>query len=76
VRPSQLQEALKESTKVDAECDEVTWVPKKRVEKTKRRIPGEDLRVHHAVSDVEYLGAWNDLTMLDNNQALGMGSLM
>jgi hypothetical protein len=32
--PSQLQEALKESTKVDAEYNLPTWVPKTRVDMT------------------------------------------
>jgi hypothetical protein len=32
--PSQLQEALKESTKVDVEYNLPTWVPKTRVNKT------------------------------------------
>ena len=35
--PSQLQEALKESTKVDTEYNLPTWVPKTRVNMTKRR---------------------------------------
>jgi hypothetical protein len=38
--PSKLQEAFKESTKVDAEYNLPTWVPKTGVNKTKRRIPG------------------------------------
>jgi hypothetical protein len=45
--PSQLQEALKEITKVDAENSLPTWVPKTRVNMTKRRIPGIGLRVDH-----------------------------
>jgi hypothetical protein len=43
--PSQLEE----STKVDAEYNLLTWVPKTRVDITKRRIPGVDLRVHHVL---------------------------
>ena len=39
--PSQLQQALKENTKVDAEYDEITGVPKTRANKTKQRV-----RVH------------------------------
>jgi hypothetical protein len=35
---SQLQEALEEGTKVDAEYDKVTWVPKTRVDTTEQRI--------------------------------------
>jgi hypothetical protein len=49
-----MQEALKEGTKVDAEYNLPTWVPKMRVNKTKRRIPGVDLRVHHVFR--EHLG--------------------
>jgi hypothetical protein len=41
--PSQLQEALKESTKK---------VPKTMVNMTKRRIPGVDVRVHHVLPRV------------------------
>jgi hypothetical protein len=49
--PSQLQEALKKSTKVDTEYNLQTWVPKMRVNKTKRRIPGVELRVQsHSAS--------------------------
>jgi hypothetical protein len=44
--PSQLQEALKKSAKVDAEYNLPTWVPKTRANKTKRRIPGVELHVH------------------------------
>jgi hypothetical protein len=47
VRPSQLQEALREGTKVDAEHNLPVWVPKTRVNMTKPFIPGVDLRVHH-----------------------------
>ena len=47
--PFQLQEAFKESTKVDAEYNLPTWVPKTRVNMTKRRIPGVDLRIHHVL---------------------------
>jgi hypothetical protein len=47
--PSQLQEALKKSTKVDAKYNLPTRVPKTRVNKTKRRIPGIGLRVHHVL---------------------------
>jgi hypothetical protein len=47
--PSQLQEGRKESTKVDAEYNLPTWVPKTRVNKTKRRIPGVELRVHRVL---------------------------
>jgi hypothetical protein len=36
---------LKKSTKVDAEHNCQTWVPKTRVNKTKRSIPGVELRV-------------------------------
>ena len=52
--PSQLQEALKESTKVDAEYNLPTWVPKTRDNMTKRRIPGVDLRVHHVLPRVPH----------------------
>jgi hypothetical protein len=40
--PPQLQEALEESNKVDAEYNLPTWVPKTRVYLIKRRIPGVD----------------------------------
>jgi hypothetical protein len=40
--PSQLQEALKKSTKVDAKYNMPTRAPKTRVNMTKRRIPGVD----------------------------------
>jgi hypothetical protein len=36
--PSQLQEALKESTEVDVEYNLPPWVPETRVNKTKRRF--------------------------------------
>jgi hypothetical protein len=52
--PSQLQEALKESAKVDAEYNFPTWVPKTRVNMTKRRIPGVELRVHHVLPRVAH----------------------
>jgi hypothetical protein len=45
--PSQLQEALLKSIKVNAEYNLPTRVPKTRVDNTKRRIPREELRVHH-----------------------------
>jgi hypothetical protein len=49
--PSQLQEALKKNTKVDEEYNLQTWVPKTRVNKTKRRIPEVELRVYsHSAS--------------------------
>jgi hypothetical protein len=40
---------LKKSTKVDAEYNLPTGVPKTRVNKTKRQIPGVELRVHHVL---------------------------
>ena len=41
----------KKSTKVGAEYNLQTWVPKTRVNKTKRRIPGVELRVQsHSAS--------------------------
>ena len=45
---------LKKSTKVDAEYNWPTWVPKTRVNMTKRRIPGVDLRVHHVLPRVPH----------------------
>jgi hypothetical protein len=45
----QLQEAHKESTKVDAEDALLRWVLKTSVNTNKRRIPGVDLRVHHVL---------------------------
>jgi hypothetical protein len=47
--PTPLHKALKESTKADAEYYLLTWSPKMRVNKTKRRIPGVELRVHHVL---------------------------
>jgi hypothetical protein len=41
------QKHLQKSTKVDAEYNLPTWVPKTRVNNTKWRIPGAELRVHH-----------------------------
>jgi hypothetical protein len=41
---------LKGSTEVDAEYNSPTGVPKIRVDMTKRRIPGVDLRVHHVLT--------------------------
>jgi hypothetical protein len=42
---------LKKSTKVDAEYNLQTRVPKTRVDRTNRRIPGVELRVHsHSAS--------------------------
>jgi hypothetical protein len=52
--PSQLQGALKESTKVDAEYNLPTWVPKTRVNTTKRHTLGVDLRVHHVLPHVPH----------------------
>jgi hypothetical protein len=50
--PPQLQEALqKKGTKGDAEYNLQTWVPKTRVDRTKRHILGVELRVHsHSAS--------------------------
>jgi hypothetical protein len=52
--PSQLQEALKGSTKVDAEYNLPTWIPKTRVNMTKRRIPGVVLRVNYVLPRVPH----------------------
>ena len=49
---SQLQESLKESTKVKAEYNLLTRVPKTRVNKTKRRIPGVELRVQSHIASI------------------------
>jgi hypothetical protein len=51
--PSQPQEALEKSTKVDAEYDVVTWVPKIRVNMTKRRVPDVELREHSGRVEVD-----------------------
>jgi hypothetical protein len=40
---------FKNYTKVDAEYNLQTWVPKTRVNKTKQRIPGVELRLHHVL---------------------------
>jgi hypothetical protein len=42
------------STKFDAEYNLPTRVPKTRVNTTKRRIPGVDLRVHHVLPRVPH----------------------
>jgi hypothetical protein len=54
--PSQLQEALKESAKVDPEYNLPTWVPKMRVKMNKRRIPEVDLRVDHVLPRLPHKG--------------------
>jgi hypothetical protein len=56
--PSQLQEALKKSTKDDTEYNLQTWVPKTRVNKTKRRIPGVELRVHSHSTSIIIIINW------------------
>jgi hypothetical protein len=60
--PSQLEEALKESTKVDAEYNLLTWVPTNmKVNMTIQRIPGVDhlqgpFREHSETTCREHLG--------------------
>jgi hypothetical protein len=56
--PSQLQEALKKSTKVDAEYNLQTWIPKTRVNKTKRHIPGVEVRVQSHSTSIIIIINW------------------
>jgi hypothetical protein len=47
LHPNCKKDFNKESTKVDAEYNLPTWVPKTRMNMTKRRIPKVDIHVHH-----------------------------